>query len=108
MKNVCIGTTAQPAIASVNRFNDSYPRRLASFFTVFGCLLWVLGYFVSPAIATTDRITGPQAVSNMRLLLGSPEQFALNMKATTQDFIADHFGSMAIAAAFGIAIRMRS
>jgi hypothetical protein len=30
------------------------------------------------------------------------------MKNSTQDFIADHFGTMAIAAAFGIAIRMRS
>lgn len=107
MENVCIGTTARSSIASVNRFNDSYSCRLASFFTVFGCLLWFLGYFVSPAIAS-DRITGAQAISNMQLLLGSPEQFAANMKETTQDFIADHFGSMAIAAAFGIAIRMRS
>ncbi|MCC3575243.1 MAG: hypothetical protein JGK30_25960 [Microcoleus sp. PH2017_40_RAT_O_B] len=47
-------------------------------------------------------------MANIQSLLGSPEQFALDMKTTTQDFIKDHFGSMAIAAAFGIAIRMRS
>jgi len=108
MENVCcIGTTARPAIASVNRSNDSYSCRLASFFAVFGCMFWFLGYFISPAIAG-DRITGAQAVQNLSDILGSPQAFETNMKNSTQDFIADHFGSMAIAAAFGIAIRMRS
>jgi len=89
------------------RFNGCYPSRLAAFFIVLGCSFWVLGGFVSPALAT-DRITGPEAVAKMSAVLGSPEQFADNMKNSTQDFIADHFGSMAIACAFGIAIRMRS
>jgi len=80
---------------------------LAAFFTVFSCGFWLLGNSFSPAIAT-DRITGAQAVANLQRLLGTPEQFSLDMKTTTQDFIKDHFGSMAIAAAFGIAIRMRS
>lgn len=90
-----------------SRFNGCRFSRLASFLAVFGCSFWFLGYFVSPAIAT-DRITGAQAVAKMSVILGSPEQFADNMKNSTQDFIADHFGSMAIACAFGIAIRMRS
>jgi hypothetical protein len=89
------------------RFNGCHSRRLATLFIVFGCGFWLLGNSFSSAIAT-DRITGPQAVSRMSLVLGSPDQFATNMKNSTQDFIADHFGSMAIAAAFGIAIRMRS
>jgi hypothetical protein len=43
----------------------------------------------------------------MRTILGTPQAFANNIKASTQDFIADHFGARAIACAFGIAIRMR-
>lgn len=89
------------------RFNGCYSCRLAALSAVFGCSFWILGNFVSPALAS-DRITGPQAVAKMSAVLGSPEQFADNMKNSTQDFIADHFGSMAIACAFGIAIRMRS
>lgn len=90
-----------------NRFNSGLVCNIASSCIIFCGSFWILGYFVSPAIATTDRITGAQAVANLRNLLGTPEQFQLNMKNTTQDFIKDHFGSMAIAAAFGIAIRMR-
>jgi len=107
MKNDCIGSTPRFTIAIVTRFNDNYPRRLASFFIIFGCLLWFLGYSVSPAIAT-GRITGPEAVARMSAILGSPQKFSDDMKNSTQDFIADHFGTMAIAAAFGIALRMRS
>ncbi len=89
------------------RFNGCYPSRLATFSVIFGCSFWFLGDFVSPALAT-DRITGAQAVENLSRILGSPDTFEANMKNSTQDFISDHFGSMAIAAAFGIAIRMRS
>ena len=89
------------------RFNGCHSCRLAAFFIVFGCSFWILGYSVSPAIAS-DRITGPEAVEKLSQVLGSPQAFEDNMKNSTQDFIADHFGSMAIAAAFGIAIRMRS
>jgi len=92
---------------NATRFNGCHFSRLAALFIVFGCGFWVLGDTFSPAIAG-DRITGPEAVAKMSVVLGSPEQFADNMKMSTQDFIADHFGSMAIACAFGIAIRMRS
>lgn len=94
MKNAC-------------RFDGCYSCRLAALSIVFGCGFWVLGNSFSPAIAS-GRITGAEAISKMSLILGTPEQFADNMKNSTQDFIADHFGSMAIACAFGIAIRMRS
>lgn len=94
MKNVC-------------RFNGFNSRSLATLFIILSCGFWILGASFSPAIAV-DRITGDQAVENLKSLLGTPEDFQSDMKATTQDFIADHFGSMAIAAAFGIAIRMRS
>jgi hypothetical protein len=92
---------------NATRFNGCHFSPLAALFIVFGCGFWVLGDTFSPAIAG-DRITGPEAVAKMSVVLGSPEQFADNMKMSTQDFIADHFGSMAIACAFGIAIRMRS
>jgi hypothetical protein len=89
------------------RFNDCCSSRLAALAIVFGCSFWFLGDFISPALAN-DRITGAEAIANMSRILGSPEQFSDNMKNSTQDFISDHFGSMAIACAFGIAIRMRS
>ncbi|HAT77550.1 MAG TPA: hypothetical protein DCS19_12170 [Flavobacterium sp.] len=92
---------------NATRFNFHYSSPLATLSIVFGCSFWFLGNFVSPALAT-DRITGAEAISKMKIVLGSPEQFADNMKNSTQDFINDHFGSMAIACAFGIAIRMRS
>ncbi|TAG96154.1 MAG: hypothetical protein EAZ09_06785 [Oscillatoriales cyanobacterium] len=92
---------------NVCRFNCGNFRCLAPFFIVFSCGFWILGNSFSPAIAV-DRITGAQAVENLKTLLGTPEDFQSDMKNSTQDFIADHFGSMAIAAAFGIAIRMRS
>lgn len=93
---------------NARRFNGCYSCRLAAFSVVFSCGFWLLGNSFSSALATTDRITGAQAIAKMSAILGSPEQFSENMKNSTQDFIADHFGSMAIACAFGIAIRMRS
>ncbi|MEG4326721.1 hypothetical protein QUB37_26930 [Microcoleus sp. AT3-A2] len=89
------------------RFNGCHSRRLAALSIILGCGFWFLGDTYSVALAS-DRITGAQAVERISTVLGSPEQFAENMKMSTQDFIADHFGSMAIACAFGIAIRMRS
>ncbi|MCC3409868.1 MAG: hypothetical protein JGK17_30875 [Microcoleus sp. PH2017_10_PVI_O_A] len=89
------------------RFANCFAQRAPAYCAFLCSLFWLLGNSFSSAIAT-DRITGAQAVANMQSLLGSPESFASDMKSTTQDFIADHFGSMAIAAAFGIAIRMRS
>jgi hypothetical protein len=90
----------------MNGFNGSNSRRLASFSGSECGDVWLLGDSVR-FLASVDRITGSQAVSKMRVILGTPQAFADNMKASTQDFIADHFGAMAIACAFGIAIRMR-
>jgi hypothetical protein len=59
-------------------------------------------------MVAVDRITGQQAVERMKQVLGDPQKFEDDMKNSTQDFIEDHFGSMAIAAAFSIAIRMSS
>jgi hypothetical protein len=92
---------------NARRFISSYPRGVASFPIIFCGALWILGNSISPAIAN-GRITGPEAVARMSAILGSPQQFSDDMKSSTQDFIADHFGTMAIACAFGIAIRMRS
>ncbi len=90
------------------RFNGRRPRYLASCFAFFCCLLWILGNTFCTSVIAVDRITGTQAVSTLQAILGSPEDFISDMKSTTQDFIKDHFGSLAMAAAFGIAIRMRS
>jgi hypothetical protein len=91
-----------------DRFNGCHPCRLAAFSLVLGCGFWLLGNSHCSALAATDRVTGAEAVSRMSQVLGSPATFQQDMKTSTQDFIADHFGTMAIAAAFGIAIRMRS
>jgi len=95
------------SVQDVRRLTNNYSRGVASLFIIFCGAFWVLGNTVSPAIAN-DRITGPQAVARMSAILGTPQAFSEDMRNTTQDFIEDHFGTMAIAAAFGIAIRMRS
>lgn len=87
-------------------FNGSGSRCLASFSGSECGDIWLLGDSVR-FLVSVDRITGEQAVARMKTILGTPQAFADNMKASTQDFIADHFGTMAIACAFGIAIRMR-
>ncbi len=89
------------------RFNFRCSSPLTTLSIIFGCSFWFLGNLISPALAI-DRITGAETISKIKIVLGSPEQFADNMKNYTQDFINDNFGSMAIACAFGIAIRMRS
>lgn len=93
---------------SRSRFNGCRSRYLAPCLAFFCCLLWILGDTFCTSVIAADRITGAQAVSILQEVLGSPEQFIADMKSTTQDFIQDHFGSLAIAAAFGIAVRMRS
>jgi hypothetical protein len=60
---------------------------------------------INSTVLAGDRITGDQAVATMTKVLGTPEAFAADMKESTQDFIKDHFGSLAVATAFGIAIR---
>jgi len=95
------------SLKNARRFINSCSRGVASLSIIFCCAVWILGNFVSPSIAN-GRITGPEAVARLSLVLGSPQQFSDDMKNSTQDFIQDHFATMAIAAAFGIAIRMRS
>ncbi len=92
------------------RSNGCHDGRLAALFIVQCCSFWILGNsFGSVAIAANvDRITGAEAVERMRQVLGDPQVFEDNMKNSTQDFIEDHFGSMAIATAFAIAIRMKT
>jgi len=92
------------------RFSPYRFSYLAARFAFFCGLLWLLGdTFCLLAFANTaNRTTGAQAVAILQKVLGSPEDLILDMKSTTQDFIQDHFGTLAIAAAFGIAIRMRS
>jgi hypothetical protein len=93
---------------SRTRFNGRRFGYLAACFAFFCCVLWILGDTFCTSVTAADRITGAQAVASLQAILGSPEQFIADMKATTQDFIHDHFGSLAMAAAFGIAVRMRS
>lgn len=94
--------------SSRSRFNGRRFGYLAACFAFFCCLLWILGHTFCTSVIAADRITGAEAVANLQAILGSPEEFIADMKSTTQDFIQDHFGSLAIAAAFGIAVRMRS
>ena len=68
------------------------------------CCIWFLVDINSPVLAV-DRITGEQAVARMAQVLGTPEAFAADMKESTEDFIKDHFGSLAIAAAFSLGVR---
>ena len=92
----------------MNGSNGSGSRCLASFSGSECGDIGLLGDSVRFLVSTSaDRITGEQAVARMKTILGTPQAFADNMKANTQDFLADHFGAMAIACAFGIAIRMR-
>jgi hypothetical protein len=77
---------------------------LASLFIIQCCCIWFLVDINSPVLAS-NRITGDQAVARMSQILGTPEALAADMKDSTQDFIKDHFGSLAIATAFSIAIR---
>ena len=87
-----------------NGINTNRSRSLAAFFIIFCLCFWLLGNINSPSIAA-GRITGADAVASMQEVLGSPEQFIADMKESTQDFVKDHFGSLAIATAFGIALR---
>ena len=90
----------------MNGFNGSGSRYLASFSGSLSGDILLLGDSIR-FLVSADRITGEQAVARMRVILGTSQAFADNMRASTQDCIADHVGAMAIACAFGIAIRMR-
>jgi hypothetical protein len=87
-----------------NGLNGCNPCGLATLLIIFCGTFWFLGNFNSSVLAI-DRITGEQAVARMAQVLGTPEAFAADMRESTQDFIRDHFGSLAVATAFGIAIR---
>lgn len=87
-----------------NGINTNCSCGLATLSFIFCLAIWLLGDINSPSVAS-GRITGADAVASMQEVLGSPEQFISDMKTSTQDFVKDHFGSLAIATAFGIAIR---
>jgi len=87
-----------------NGLNGCNSCGLAALFVIQCCCIWFLVDINSPVLAV-DRITGEQAVARMAQVLGTPEAFAADMKESTEDFIKDHFGSLAVATAFGIAIR---
>jgi hypothetical protein len=78
---------------------------LASLFVVWGCGFWLLGYSDFVLAAIPSGLTGQDAINNMRNILGSPVSFVENLRDDTQDFIQDHFGTMAIAAAFSLGLR---
>jgi hypothetical protein len=86
------------------RFNGCTFGCLVTLFIIFCSGLWLLGDFNRPVLAS-DRITGEQAIAKMSAVLGTPEAFAADMKESVQDFITDPFGSLAVATAFGIAIK---
>jgi len=65
-----------------NGFDGNNSRCLASFSGVICGDIWLLGDSVR-FLASADRITGEQAVARMRVILGTPEAFAANMKAST-------------------------
>jgi len=87
-----------------NGLNGCNSCGLATLLVIQCCCIWFLVDINSPVLAG-DRITGEQAVARMAQVLGTPEAFAADMKESTEDFIKDHFGSLAVATAFGIAIR---
>jgi len=87
-----------------NGINTNRSCCLAALSIIFCFAIWLLGNINSPSVAA-GRITGADAVASMQEVLGSPEQFIADMKESTQDFVKDHFGSLAIATAFGIALR---
>jgi len=87
-----------------NGLNGCNSCGLATLLVIQCCCIWFLVDINSPVLAD-DRITGEQAVARMAQVLGTPEAFAADMKESTEDFIKDHFGSLAVATAFGIAIR---
>lgn len=92
-----------------HRFNGCFFGYLTAHFIIQCCLFWVLGNsFGFVAAANVDRITGAEAVDRMKQVLGDPQTFETNMRESTEDFTKDHFGSMAIATAFAIAIRMKT
>lgn len=87
------------------RFNCfCFPWRRTAVSGIWCCSLWLLGNSYSFALAGSP-VTGAQAVSQMRQILGDPTAFIQNLKEDVEAFIHDHFGSLAIAAAFSMAIR---
>lgn len=87
-----------------NGLNGCNSGSVAALLVIQCCCIWFLVDINSPVLAV-ERITGEQAVARMAQVLGAPEAFAADMKESTEDLIKDHFGSLAIATAFGIAIR---
>jgi hypothetical protein len=87
-----------------NGLNGCNSCGLAALFVIQCCCIWFLVDINSPVLAV-DRITGEQAVARMAQVLERLKRLQADMKESTEDFIKDHFGSLAVATAFGIAIR---
>jgi len=64
------------------RLDGCHSCRLAALSIILGCDFWFLGNFNCSALAVVS-ITGVQAVANLSVILGSPEQFAADMKEST-------------------------
>src|SRR4028119_2273976 len=67
---------------NVYRFDGRHSRSFAAFSIILGCVFWFFGNFNCSALAVVS-ITGVQAVANLSVILGSPEQFAADMKEST-------------------------
>jgi hypothetical protein len=77
-------------------------------FLLFSVVLFgFLGNINSFSLAS-GRITGAEAVAKMSAILGSPEAICYQYETQHSGFYQDHFGSMAVACAFGLAMRKMS
>jgi hypothetical protein len=65
-----------------DRLDGCHSCRWAALSIILGCDFWLLGNFNCSALAAVS-ITGVQAVANLSVIRGSPEQFAADMKEST-------------------------
>ncbi|MDB9514141.1 hypothetical protein PN499_23345 [Kamptonema animale CS-326] len=77
-------------------------QRFLIYIALFCAVVFVLGHS-QPVLAGGK--TAAEAISQMDEILGDPEEFATEIRLNVQDFIADHFGSLAIATGFSIVVR---
>lgn len=77
-------------------------QRFLIYIALFCAVILVLGH--SQSVLAGGK-TAAEAISQMDEILGDPEDFATEIRLNVQDFIADHFGSLAIATGFSIVVR---
>ncbi|WP_449420108.1 hypothetical protein [Phormidium nigroviride] len=78
-------------------------QRFLIYIAIFCAVVFVLGHS-QPVLAGGGK-SAAEAISQMDEILGDPEDFATEIRLNVQDFIADHFGSLAIATGFSIVVR---